>query len=144
MTTEEKKQKTSEALTAFFANAAANGGPDVSRRVYDCPLMEGDVVTFKVTDEQSASDLLKFNDNNGVKFYAIVAADGREVSTTSLIGRKNNGVDVDGDTTAERIANFLDLIDERGEISLKVAKLRVLPSTRADFNAQRIITWAEA
>ena len=146
MTTEEKKQKTAQAIAEFVASATAAGAPNLNRRVVDVPLMEGDVITFKVDENQSASDLLSIEsiENSDNKYYAITDANGRKISTTSLIGRKSNGIDVNGDTTVERITAFLDMIDEKGEVSFKVAKLRVLPSTRPEFNAQRIITWAKA
>ena len=146
MTTEEKKQKTAQAIAEFVASATAAGAPNLNRRVVDVPLMEGDVITFKVDENQSASDLLSIESIEGSdnKFYAIADANGRKISTTSLIGRKGNGIDVDGDTTVERITAFLDMIDEKGEVSFKVAKQRVLPSTRPEYNAQRIITWAKA
>lgn len=115
------------------------------------PLLEGDKVTFKVPDGGKVSDLLIFhpqtvNDSGTAinEYFAVKTADGREVTQTQLVGRRGNGLSVLGETPDERLENFLADIAENGSKQIEVGKLRILPSTRADWNSQRIITWVEA
>lgn len=139
MTTEEKKQKTAEKLAA----ARAKRTTTPSQRVTEMPLLVGDTIAFAVPENGCAGDLYGIN-TNGVEFDYILDTNGRKVSVKSLVGRKGNGINVDGETRDERCDAFLALIDEKGEISFRVANLRVLPSTRADWDAQRIVNWQQA
>ena len=139
MTTEEKKQKTAEKLAA----ARAKRTTTPSQRVTEMPLLVGDTITFVVPENGCAGDLYNIN-TTGIEFDYILDASGRKVSVKSLVGRKGNGINVDGETRDERCDAFLALIDEKGEISFRVSNLRVLPSTRADWDAQRIVNWQQA
>ena len=139
MTTEEKKQKTAEKLAA----ARAKRTTTPSRRVTEMPLLVGDTITFAVPENGCAGDLYGIN-TDSVEFDYILDVTGRKVSVKSLVGLKGNGINVDGETRDERCDAFLALIDEKGEISFKVVNLRVLPSTRADWDAQRIVNWKQA
>lgn len=139
MTTEEKKQKTAEKLAA----ARTKRTTTPSQRVNEMPLLIGDTITFVVPEGGCAGDLYDVN-TDGVEFDFILDKKGRRVSVKSLVGRKGNGIDVEGETRDERCNAFLALLDEKGEISYKVENLRVLPSTRADWDSQRIVNWAKA
>lgn len=110
---------------------------------------EGDVLTFAVPDGLTVDSLIVYHPetvSNGrtIKEYiAVRTADGREVSQRQLVGSRNNGLNVEGDTPDERLTNFLlEIAESEGQtLQVTVAKVRVLPPTRSDWAPQRIFTW---
>ena len=137
MKTEERKKATADKLAAMRKTRTK----DANNTVTDMPLLEGDVVTFKVPEDGCAGDLYKVINNAGVEYDAILDSKGRPVSVKALVGRRGNGIDTQGDTRDERCNSLLALLDEKSELSYKVVSIRTLPSTRKEWNDQRIINW---
>lgn len=126
-----------------------------NQRARELPLLKGTVLTFRVPESGFANDLYKVQ-KDGINFDYLLDSTGRKVSCKSLFVFRNNGINVTGDEKDERCDNFLARLDAltkrneetgeietRGEISIKVKDLRVLPSIREGWDDQRIITWEE-
>ena len=115
------------------------------------PFLEGDVVTFSVPKSGDVSELILHHPERVEKsgyirkeYFAVKTDDGREISQRQLVGNRGNGLDIEGDSPDERLKNFIAEIVNHNTISLKVEKVRILPSVRSEWNGQRIYTWGEA
>ena len=115
------------------------------------PFLEGDVVTFTVPESGDVSELIvhhpETKDNNGQtrkEYFAVKTSDGREVSQRQLVGNRGNGLSVEGDSPDERLKDFVTKIAENVTLALTILKVRILPSTRSDWNGIRVYTWGMA
>lgn len=139
MTTEEKKQATVNKL----AETRKKRTKPANQIVTEMPLLKGDIITFKVPEKGCAGDLYGVETSN-IEYDYILDSVGRKVSVRSLVGIRNNGIDIKGDNRDARCDNFLAMLDEVGEKSYKVANVRTLPSVRAEWSDRRIVNWEEA
>lgn len=147
MTDEEKTTFAASAETALTAILPSTFQDTDS----NMPIMEGDVLTFKVPDKGTAMDVL-LNVPASVQpasngrparninaWAALVTADGRRVSFTQLFKRPGNGLGLSGATPKARCIAFLTLLQERNEISVTVNKVRIQPSTTPGADGMRIL-----
>lgn len=110
------------------------------------PFMDGDVLNFAVPENGVAPDILIFhpatvqNGRNIGEWHAVRTIDGRELSHTQL-SRRANGLGLVGDNADERLRDFLTILQERGTLTIRVARSRVQPSTRPEWNGTRVITF---
>ena len=112
------------------------------------PILEGDLLTFSVPKSGDVSELVVFHPTtttrNGREIkehFSVILSDGREVTQKQLVGNRGNGLLIEGDSPDERLKNFLALVAEHKSVEIKVDKIRILPSTRPDWNGIRIFTW---
>lgn len=143
MITEEKKKEISNGIKSYF-DKNFNGEVPSSTST---PFLDGDVLTLAVPESKNVMDIVTFHPatvQNGRtinQWGGLRLTDGREVSITQVARRSGNGLGLKGDTTDARLADFLEVLADKGTVSIKVARSRVQPSTNPEYNGTRVITW---
>lgn len=107
-------------------------GGDAARGV---PIKKDDTFTFKLDVNLIQPQKSEIN-GRAVEWDGIMAADGSLLSATQLT-RRRNGLNLSGNTVAERIASFCDLFDENDTLKLKVKEVRTRTFVNVDDDNKR-------
>lgn len=134
MTTEETIQEIQEISSIVKENHKLSS--------YSCYLVEGDALTFSLKNIKDIREIVIAHPANGEipAFVSLKATNGKEATLGQLVGRRNNGIEVEGDTLVERFKNFVRALVD-GDVTYKVAAVRVFPSVHKGWRNHRIIFW---
>lgn len=94
------------------------------------PLAVGDVLNFTLSKDLTIPR--KETINGVTQEWTDVQTDGDVAVSASQLTRRNNGLTLTGKTIKERLTSFIDLFNEDGTLSLKVAKVVERDFTQED------------
>lgn len=120
------------------------GGPNPTE--LDQPIIEGETLTFGLQNGQKLSDIagLQPATDRISAFRYVLATNGKRVTQSQLVRRRNNGFVIDGATPNEKWENLLKLLVKGRQISVNVASISIQKSTNPKYNDSRIYTWEMA
>ena len=119
---------------------------EIAPTMLDQPIIEGEILTFKIGENQTIRDISKTQKATDTvsAFRFIVSTNGKRVTQSQLVRRRNNGFEIDGDTPNEKWENVLRTLVSGKSISTMVKSIAIQKSTNPKFNDSRIITWSMA
>ena len=123
-----------------------NEAGELAPSMLDQPIIEGEILTFKIGENQSLRDIFKTQKatEKVSAFRYVISTNGKRVTQSQLVRRRNNGFEIEGNTPNEKWENLLRTLVCGKSISTLVKKISIQKSTNPDFNDTRVITWSMA
>ena len=123
-----------------------NEAGELAPTTLDQPIIEGEILTFRIGENQTIRDISKTQQATDKisAFRYVISTNGKRVTQSQLVRRRNNGFEIDGDTPNEKWENLLRLLVAGKSISTLVKSISIQKSTNPKFSDAKIITWGMA